>query len=98
MLSARMDLRSADSLARTPRRQFVASEQSDVGTVDEDLLLGHTHREQVVDRFVGDGVAVAVPSNETIDAAHPVDDPCGVVGVSRKRAQMRHLLRKQFDR
>ena len=59
--------------------------QREVGGVDEELVLGDAHRQDVGDVLVGHGVAVAVPGDEAVDVADAVDDARGVVGVARQR-------------
>src|SRR5437762_11004152 len=46
---------------------------------------------------VRDGVTIPRPVDESVDAAHAVDDACGVVGVARQRHQMRLLLGEPLE-
>ena len=72
--------------------ELVAHEELQVGAVDEELVLRHAHRDEVVDRLIRNGVPVAAPRDESIDGADPVDDPRGVVGMARQRQEMRRLF------
>lgn len=90
--------RGRDLAAGTARGQLMPGDQLEISGIDEDLGLGHTHREDVGDVVVGDGVAVAVDGDEAVDAAHPVDDTGGIVGVGGQRPQVWLLLGESLDR
>ena len=65
-------------------RELVARDAGEVRGVDEELALGDADRQDVGDVVVGHGVGVTLPGDEAIDGADAVDDPRGVVGVSRQ--------------
>src|SRR5262249_14783449 len=88
----RMVTRWIELVAGTARGELVARDATEVGGVDEQLALGGAHGQDVGHVLVGDGVAVAVPVDEAIDAADTVGDTGGVVGVARQRNELVFLL------
>ena len=71
--------------------------QRQVGLVDEELVLGDAHRQDVGDVLVGQRIPVALPGDEALDVAQPVEHAGGVVGVARQRPQQRLLLGEQLE-
>ena len=87
-----VESRGVELLPGAGRRKLVTGDARKVGGVDEQLALGDAHGQDVGHVVVRDGVAIARPVDEAVDAAHAVDDARGVVGVARQRHQMRLLL------
>src|SRR5262249_57091860 len=79
-------------VAGAARGELVAGDAAEVGGVDEQLALGDAHGQDVGHVLVGDGVAVAFPVDEAVDAANAVGDAGGVVGVARERNELVFLL------
>lgn len=88
----RMVAGGVELVAGASRGEFVARDAAEVGGVDEQLALGDAHGQDVGHVLVGDGVAVSLPVDEAIDAAHAVGDTGGVVGVTRQGDQRVLLL------
>lgn len=64
------------------RRELLARDALEIGGVNEELTLGNADGQDVGDMLVGDGVAVALPLDEPVDAGEAVDDASGVVRMS----------------
>ncbi len=94
----RVDALGVDVDARAPRRELVPGHAAQVRGVDQELALRHAHGHDVGDVLVGHRVAIALPGNEAVDGAHPIDDPGGVVGMAGQRPQVRRLLGKHGER
>lgn len=62
--------------------KLVSSDTAQVGGVHEQLVLGDANREDVGHVVVWNRVAIPFPVDEAVDAAHAVDDPSRIVGVS----------------
>lgn len=88
----RMVTRGIELVAGATRGELVARDATEVGGVDEQLALGDAHGQDVGHVLVGDGVAVAVPVDEAVDAADAVGNAGGVVGVARQRNELVLLL------
>ncbi len=84
--------------AGAARRELVARDAAQVGGVDEELVLRDADGQEVGHVLVRHRVAVAVPRDEAVDAAHAVDDPRGVVGVHGQRHERELLVGKQLER
>ena len=93
MRAGRRDVR-----AGAARRELVARDAAQVGGVDEELVLGDAHGQEVGHVLVRHGVAVAVPGDEAVDAAHAVDDPRGVVRVRGHGHERALFVGKQHER
>jgi hypothetical protein len=65
--------------AGAARAELVARDAPQVGGVHEQLALRDAHGQDVRDMVVGNGVVIACPGDEAVDAAHPVDHARGVV-------------------
>lgn len=87
MVAGRVELR-----ARASRRELVARDAPEVGRVDEELALRHAHGQDIGHMLVRDGVPVALPIHEAVDAANAVRDASGVVGMARKGNELALLL------
>jgi hypothetical protein len=74
------------------------SNAGEVGGVDEEFALGHPHRQNLGDVVIGNGVAITLPVDETVDAAHAIGDPRGVVGMARQGDQLVFLLGEAIER
>ncbi len=94
----RVVTRQRGVVAGTLDPQFVASDQMEVGGVDEQLGLRDPDGQKLRHVLVGQGVAVALPGDEALDIAEPIHDAGGVVGVLRQRAQVGLLLGEEVDR
>lgn len=70
------------------RRELVARDAREIGGVNEELALGNADGQDVGDVLVGDGVAVALPLDEPVDAGEAVDDACGVVRMGGQRKEL----------
>jgi len=79
----RVETLGIDHAPRATGSELVTSNALEVGTVDDELALGDAHGEQIGDVVVADGVPVALPIDEAIDAADAVSDLRRVVGVAR---------------
>lgn len=80
----RMELGGIELETLTAWSELVACDALQVGRIDEELALGHAHRQQIGDVIVRNGVPIALPVDETVDAADAVHDTGGVVGVPRQ--------------
>lgn len=65
--------------------KLMASDAAQIGAVDEQLVLGDAHGQDVGDMVVGHRVAIALPVDEAVDAADSVGDAGSVVVMRRKR-------------
>jgi Uma2 family endonuclease len=92
-----MEARRVELEPEAARRELVASDARQVGGVDEQLVLGDAHRQDVGHVVVGNGVAIAFPVDEAVDAAHAIEDARGVVGVARQRHEPGLLLGKPLE-
>ncbi len=63
--------------------KLMASDAAQIGAVDEQLVLGDAHGQDVGDMVVGHRVAIALPVDEAVDAADSVGDTGGIVVVRR---------------
>jgi len=90
--------RRRDVRAGAARRELVTRDAAQVGGVDEELVLRDADGQEVGHMLVGHGVAVAVPRDEAVDAAHAVDDARGVVGVRGQGHERGLLIGKQLER
>ncbi len=84
-------------LLGSTRAQRVASDTGQVGLVDEQLVFGDAHWEDLGDVVVGQRVPVAIPCDEALDVAQLVEHACGVVGVARQRSQQGLLLCEKLE-
>lgn len=73
-IPGRVDELRVDVHAPAARRELVARHETEVGGVDEELVLGDADGEDLGDVVVGDGVAVAVHGDEAVGAADAVED------------------------
>jgi hypothetical protein len=96
-LSRRVESGGVELEAFAASRKLVARDALQVGCVDEELLLRDPHGEDVRHVVVGNGVAIAIPIDEAIDAANAVDDTGGVVGMTRKPDQMLALVGEALE-
>ncbi len=78
MQTARIDV-----VLASPLRQLVARHTLEVCRVHEELILGHAQRQDVRHLLVGHRVPVAAIVDKAVNAAHPVQHPRRVVGVTR---------------
>ena len=69
MKAARIEI-----LAGATWRQLVSSDKRKIGAVDEQLVLGGTHRKDVGDVIVRHGVAVAAVFDEAVDGAQAIHE------------------------
>ena len=74
------------------RSDLVARDAAQVGGVHEQLALGDADRQDVGDVVVWDGVLIAGPGDEAVDAAHAVHHTRGVVGMPWQRDEVGALL------
>lgn len=82
---------------RASRRELVARDAGEVGGVDEQLALRDAHGEDVGDVVVGDGVTVALPVDEAVDAAEAIGNARGVVGVAREGQELVLLVGEALE-
>jgi len=82
----------------TARRELVARDTPQVRGVDEELALRDAHRQDVGDVLVRDGVLIARPRNEAVDAAYAVHDARCVVRVTRQRHEVLLFLGEALER
>ena len=66
----RMETLGVELVPGAARRELVARDARQVGGVHEQLALGDAHRQDVGHVVVGHGVAIALPVDEAVDAAH----------------------------
>lgn len=92
MKTRRIELQS---LAAT--NELVARDASQIGGIDEELVLGNAQGKNVCDLVVGDSVAVSIPVDEAVDSADAIDDASGVVGMARERDELLLLLGKALE-
>ncbi len=69
----------------TARQERVARDTGQVGLVDEQLVLGNAHREDLGDVLVGKRVPNSFPRDEALDVAQLVEHAGGVEWVARQR-------------
>ena len=55
------------------RCEPVLRDEVDVGRVDEDLAIGHADRENIGDVVVWNGVAIAIPFDESVETAEAMN-------------------------
>ena len=72
----------SDILAGAAWGQLVSRDAPQVGGVDEQLVLGDAHGQDIGDVLIGDSVAISIEGDEAVDGADAVDDAGGVVGVA----------------
>lgn len=96
-IPGRVDELGIDVHPAAPRRELVARYETEVGGVDEELVLGDPDREDLGDVVVGDRVAVAVHGDEAVGAADAVEDAGRIVGVERQGTEERALLGEHFE-
>lgn len=77
-----MDPRRIDLHAGAASGDLVMGRKGEIGAVDEELVLGDAHGQDLGDVVVWDGVLIPVPGDEAVDGADAVDDPGGVVGMA----------------
>lgn len=58
--------------------KLVTGDTFKISRVDEELALGNADRENVCHMVIGHRIPVAVPINEAVDPADPIDDTGGV--------------------
>lgn len=76
------------SNAVTAGRSRVAhARRSSSSAIHEELALRDAKRQDVHDVVVRDGVLVARPRDEAVDAAHAIDSARRVIGMTRQRNQ-----------
>ena len=76
----------------------MASNATQVSCIDEELMLGDSHGNDVGDMVIRHGISVAVPVDEAINTADAVNDASSVVWVTRQRYEMRFLLSEAIER
>jgi hypothetical protein len=84
--------------AGAARAELVARDAPQVGGVHEQLALRDPHGQDVSDVVVGNGVVIAGPGDEAVDAADAVDHARGVVRTPRQRDQVVALLGETVER
>jgi hypothetical protein len=70
----------------------------DLGTVNDDLGLGHPDRQCAADVPPWHGVAVLAVGDQPLDVDHTVDHRPDVIGLRRQRNQVGHFLLMQLRR
>src|ERR1035438_10205335 len=96
-LGGRMEAGRVELEALPAGGELVARNATQVGRVDEELTLRDAHGQDVGHVVVGNGVAIAIPIDEAVDAAYAVDDACGIVGMTRKRDEMLALVGEALE-
>jgi hypothetical protein len=79
----RMEAARIELLAGALRGELVARDAGEIRGVDEELPLRDADGQDVGDVVVRDGVAVALPVDEAVDAADAVDDAGCIVRMPR---------------
>lgn len=78
--------------------ELVTRDAGEIHGVDDDLGLGHAHREQVGDVLDRNAVAIPPPGNVALAVAHAVDNTGRVVVVDGQRQQVGALLLEELER
>jgi len=71
---------------------LVRGDQLDVGTVNEDLMVGGLERKDIADVFIGHGVAVGFKFYEAIQRTDPQRNLAAIVGMRGKRHKAAFLF------
>ena len=93
-----MQPRRVELVASATRSELVASDAPQIRRVDEELALRDAHRQDVRDVLVRDGVLIARPRDEAINAAYTVYDARRVIRMTRQLDEMRLLFSEALER
>jgi hypothetical protein len=78
--------------------ELVSSDATEVSGVHEQLVLGDANRKDVGHVVVGNRVAIALPVDESVDAAEAVDHSSRVVGMAGQGHQLVALFGEPIER